>query len=134
MDIYFVEEEKIYKGHHLVCVFVHDHRCGYIGLPQGHLLENKDYDEIDLEIHGGLTFASNGFHFKKDGYNYYIGFDCAHIYDGYDIETILKHNPNVDIAFYELMNQYDVTTIKTTKFVINELENAVKQLLGEAAQ
>jgi len=131
MEIYFVEKEEIYKSYHIICLFVGNHRCGYIGLLNGHKLENKGYEDIDLEIHGGLTYASNDFPFKKEGYNYYIGFDCAHYDDGYDVEMILKHNPNADVRFYNKMNAYDEITIKTVGFVMEELKNGVNQLMED---
>jgi hypothetical protein len=31
--------------------------CGYVGVPTTHPLHGKSYDEPDLEVHGGLTFA-----------------------------------------------------------------------------
>ena len=32
--------------------------CGYVGVPSGHPLHGKDYDNVSLEAHGGITFAS----------------------------------------------------------------------------
>ena len=69
-------------------IWKHDamgHLCGYLGIPPGHLWYNKHYDEIDADVHGGLTFAG-----KENGGNYsqsypmdiwWIGFDCAHLGD-----------------------------------------------------
>jgi hypothetical protein len=33
------------------------HLCGYIGLPPAHPWHGKWYDDIDAEVHGGLTFC-----------------------------------------------------------------------------
>lgn len=33
--------------------------CGYVGVPEGHPLHGKCYDDIDIEVHGGLTFAGH---------------------------------------------------------------------------
>ena len=30
---------------------------GYVLIPKGHPLHGKDYDEISVSVHGGLTFA-----------------------------------------------------------------------------
>jgi hypothetical protein len=35
------------------------HLCGYIGLPKAHPWHGKDYDDIDAEVHGGLTYAGS---------------------------------------------------------------------------
>lgn len=31
---------------------------GYVLLPEGHEYHGKDYDDIPVEVHGGLTFAT----------------------------------------------------------------------------
>ena len=44
---------------------------GYVQLPDGHPWRGLDYDNIDVEVHGGLTYASGD----------WIGFDCLHCGD-----------------------------------------------------
>lgn len=59
------------------------HLCGYVGLPAGHPLHGKGYDEdgVPDEVHGGWTYAADHAPFEKpDGY-WYFGFDCAHAGD-----------------------------------------------------
>jgi hypothetical protein len=31
--------------------------CGYVGVDASHPLHRQDYDKVDVEVHGGLTFA-----------------------------------------------------------------------------
>jgi len=31
--------------------------CGYVGVPEGRPCHGKEYDTVDVECHGGLTFA-----------------------------------------------------------------------------
>lgn len=63
--------------------------CGYVGVPKTHPSFEKDYDHVDVEVHGGLTFAdhchagvdeSRGICHKADGddHVWWLGFDCAH--------------------------------------------------------
>jgi hypothetical protein len=52
------------------------HLNGYVTLPKGHPWEDHEYDDIDVEVHGGLTFGQR----DKDGITL-IGFDAAHLYD-----------------------------------------------------
>lgn len=53
-------------------------RCGYVQIPSGHPWFKKHYHNIDVDVHGGLTFSD-----WLDG-NYWIGFDCAHYNDAQD--------------------------------------------------
>lgn len=61
-------------------------RCGYVKVTPGHPWFGRNYDEIDADVHGGLTFsepdkpcAAGG---PDDGY--WFGFDCAHHNDAED--------------------------------------------------
>jgi len=55
--------------------------CAYLGIPLNHTLAYKDYDDVDLDVHGGLTFAGSG----EDGYRpkgyWWFGWDYAHSND-----------------------------------------------------
>lgn len=58
---------------------------GYVLLPPDHLYYNIDYDDIPVDVYGGLTFSNyvseSGFKHKIDEkyHNYWcIGFDTAH--------------------------------------------------------
>jgi hypothetical protein len=31
--------------------------CGYVGVAEGHPDFQKDYDDVDVDVHGSLTFA-----------------------------------------------------------------------------
>lgn len=64
------------------------HWCGYVGIPPGHPYYEKNYDDVPVEIHGGLTYASqcNGHvcHVAMPGepeHVWWLGFDCAHLGD-----------------------------------------------------
>lgn len=56
------------------------HLCGYVYIPKSHPLWGKGYYElyeidIDIDVHGGLTFAG------QSGDEWVFGFDCAHYGD-----------------------------------------------------
>jgi hypothetical protein len=66
----------------------HGHLCGYVAIPPGHPWHGKAYDEIDADVHGGLTYADacNGVvcHAPKPGEPddvWWLGFDAAHFGD-----------------------------------------------------
>jgi|ERR1700722_19801912 len=61
---------------------------GYVIIPQGHFLHGKDYDSIDVEVHGGLTFSEKASDCKdwtdlseEDKEGWIVGFDTAHLGD-----------------------------------------------------
>ena len=51
------------------------HPTAYIKLNENHPLYNKHYNDIDIDVHGGLTYSEMG----DDGY--WIGWDYAHCDD-----------------------------------------------------
>lgn len=75
----------------LHCLIVRSHMgnlCGYVGVPRNHPAYKKDYDSIDVNVHGGLTYASrcagNICHIVEPGEDddvWWLGFDCAHYMD-----------------------------------------------------
>ena len=71
--------------------------CGYVGVTEGHPFFQRNYSDLDLEAHGGLTFASSCMH-ERPGIGkerlvchipedeesdnvWWLGFDCAHYMD-----------------------------------------------------
>lgn len=64
------------------------HPTAYIRIPEEHKDYKKDYNDIDLSVHGGLTYARNHLWIsenqKIDGW--FVGWDYAHWgdYAGYE--------------------------------------------------
>lgn len=75
-----VEKEWEHAG--LKCAVVlareHGHRCGYVRVPPSHSMHGKDYDDVSVNVHGGLTFANLEPCAHDDGTGWWLGFDCAH--------------------------------------------------------
>lgn len=76
----------------LPCLMVrHDglgHWCGYAAVPPGHPMHGKGYDDVDVQVHGGLTYANacqgDICHVPAPGEPdnvWWFGFDCAHLWD-----------------------------------------------------
>lgn len=68
--------------------------CGYVAVEPGHPMHGKDYDEVPVTVHGGLTFADSCnesgpveqsvCHVPEPGKPsdvWWFGFDCAHYDD-----------------------------------------------------
>lgn len=91
-----LEQKFDYKGYPCVVLFMPGaYRCGYVGLPKGHKLSRKSVDDLyDLDCHGGVTYSEPHLFGNKDKENWWIGFDCAHYHDGYDIEAEKRYFGN----------------------------------------
>ena len=66
--------------------------CGYVGVSANNPVHGKSYDDVDADVHGGLTYAApcdgdeeRGIcHRPEPGEPddlWWFGFDCAHCYD-----------------------------------------------------
>lgn len=54
---------------------------GYVGVQPGHPTYGNGYDDMDIEVHGGLTFASEGDGKRWAKGRWWFGFDTAHSCD-----------------------------------------------------
>lgn len=57
-------------------------RCGYARVPEGHPFFRKGWDDIGIDVHGGITYAEYG----TEKTEWWLGFDCAHNGDAPDPE------------------------------------------------
>lgn len=70
------------------------HWCGYVGVTEGHPAFERFYEDVDVSVHGGLTFAracdetapegTGVCHIPEPGrpdHVWWLGFDCAHFQD-----------------------------------------------------
>jgi hypothetical protein len=56
--------------------------CGYVCIPEGHKWYDKKDDDIPIECHGGLTFASKLHVKESSNYDKFaVGVDYMHAYD-----------------------------------------------------
>lgn len=68
--------------------------CGYAGVLPGHPFHGKSYDDVDVDVHGRLTFAAGCQHPEDESTGvchipepgtpdevWWFGFDCAHCFD-----------------------------------------------------
>lgn len=65
------------------------HPCAYIMIPKNNKYFEKDYEEIDIDVHGGLTYSDKYLPFEiknSETKCWYIGWDYAHFgdYAGYE--------------------------------------------------
>lgn len=72
--------------------------CGYIFIPLDHPWKEKKYDEIEANVHGGITY------FERKYETWKVGFDCAHSHD------ILP-------SMISIMNEIKEEVIKLVEFI-----------------
>jgi len=64
------------------------YRCGYVRVPAGHPWHGREYDDLDVYVHGGLTFSAPDADCGRGGGDnaWWVGFDCGHAGDAPDPE------------------------------------------------
>lgn len=103
--------------------------CGYVGVPKGHRLYEKNYDYEDFEVHGGLTFSDKCMDTSDESIGichpetgcanknvWWLGFDCLHFDD---------FAPSCDFGFNE-------GVYRNFSYVKKEVESLAEQLKGAA--
>lgn len=85
---------------------------GYVLIPENHPLHGKDYEEIDVIVHGGLTFSklvdsgmieSWGLDTEDEG-KWCVGFDTAHFGDTLSKWSKERVQTEADLLKEQLLN------------------------------
>jgi hypothetical protein len=66
-------DKGIYRGYEYEILSYGTHPCAYVTLPAEHPCVDKDYDDIYVHVHGGLTYK----------HGHVVGWDYAHAGDKY---------------------------------------------------
>lgn len=118
----------------LTCIAVRNetlgHWCGYVGVPPMSPNESKHYDQIDVDVHGGLTFSGpcqddpeHGIcHVPEPGqpeHLFWFGFDCAHCNDLVPYMLILQRKMGHE-------NRWD--SYRDLNYVRQQTEHLARQL------
>lgn len=111
------------------------HWCGYVGVTKSHPAFGKGYDDVDVDIHGGLTFAEKCSHGDEataichrveageDDDVWWFGFDCAHAFDL--VPGMAARIANRNLGFPMRDDVY-----RTQEYVVAEVERLAKQLFA----
>ena len=75
--------DKKHNGYRYIILSLGTHPTAYIEIPKGHRLNGQDYDDIDINVHGGLTYTRHEL-MGIPSDNWYIGWDYAHVGDYYE--------------------------------------------------
>ena len=78
-----------FKNYNYYILSLGTHPTAYVEIPKGNKIYEKDYKEIDLEVHGGLTYSRDFLWISKEKklQGWFIGWDYAHYgdYVGYEL-------------------------------------------------
>ena len=109
--------------------------CGYVGVPEGHPDFKRDYNDVPVSVHGGLTYADlcqenpdpcEGIcHVPYEGrpdHVWWLGFDCAHAGD---------LSPRFDRRLPSLL---EYNTYRTLDYVKAECAQLARQLKDRETQ
>ena len=99
----------------IVVAISRGHRCGYVQLPDNHPCSGKDCDDLEINVHGGVTYSEGNV----------FGFDCAHSMDAQDVTIMDDDHKKLYSKYPEYLTK--VGTVKTTEFCIAECESMAKQ-------
>lgn len=98
---------------------LYSHRCGYVKIPKEFSLYKSDYGSLNINCHGGLTFAGEIPIIYIEDKDWWVGFDCLHYEDEY-----INHEKIGKLNF--LCHGY----VKSKEFVISECENLASQIVN----
>ena len=137
-----LESRFDYKGFPCAVLFMSGcYRCGYVGIPKDNKWYKKDMGEIPVDCHGGITYADSKLYHQNDKDKWWIGFDCAHCFDGYDLETAEKYFGSDEKweKQFSLMRDYYITMneehrAQTLEDCKEECRQIVEQLLKESEE
>ena len=98
------------------------HRCGYVTLPDGHPCNGKDYNDLAIQVHCGLTYGGGAT----------FGFDCAHYCDKPDMNLMSESFKQAYEKFGKpeyvcYLDHSYFPTVKTLDFCIEQCESMAAQ-------
>lgn len=132
---YVIEKQWVTEEGYLAAVVLSDkgHRCGYVGITNSHKFFNKDYFDLDINVHGGLTYSKIASTYPSPDFKglCVFGFDAGHAWDRLDFEALqlykLTQEQKDHIEFLKKC-QISNSSLKTLDYMIDECNNLSKQL------
>lgn len=82
--------------------------CGYVGVSSEHPTYGKNYGDVDVDVHGGLTFSSKCLPTEDKAHGichvdpenddvWWLGFDCGHAWDF--VPGMAKYHKEFNLQF-----------------------------------
>lgn len=138
---FYEEKSDTYKNHkYIVRLLRTGHRCGYIMLNNPFVFRkiekfyNENFYVSGIDVHGGITFVKyNATSHYLPGQKW-IGFDCCHLEDLWDLKSAKKH---FDLSKEELEGMSNAgkkklcphAEIRSTSFVEENCKKVIESLI-----
>ena len=112
-------DSGIYKNYNYYILSLGTHPTAYIEIPKDNKIYKKDYSEIDLYVHGGLTYSRNFLWISEEKKleGWFIGWDYAHYGDYLGYELMFPENLRIKEE-----------KKWTTEEILEEVKDAISQL------
>jgi len=91
---------------------------GYVQLPSNHPFYSTSYEDIPVDVHGGLTYSENGV----------VGFDTGHFYDRWSEEEISRFGGKYNDELYINTDTKTSSVSWTMEALIDETKHLAVQL------
>ena len=91
-------------------------RCGYIRVLRVHPWFGIDHDNLDADVHGGLTYSGFGAGVEGE-HEWWLGFDCAHLGDA----------PDPSLPHRSILSGWDDGVVRTQEYVEAQCRSLIDQ-------
>lgn len=107
-----------YKGYEFVILNLGTHPTAYVKVPIAHQFHGKNYENVEIEVHGGLTYSDSTLRIRNDDLKgWWFGWDYAHFGDYLGYEEIYLKEFNSNAKKW------------TTKEIYEDVKDVINQLL-----
>lgn len=103
-------------------------RCGYVAVPKGATTYGEHYDDVQVDVHGGLTFSERGDTYPVEADDvWWFGYDCAHYGDARD-PTLMspKYKEMYDKGMFGSI--FDDGVVRSLEYCVEQCESLASQL------
>ncbi len=108
-----------YKGYEFYIMNLGTFPTAYVNVRENYLLNKKDYDEINIDVHGGLTYSEKYLCVDDDVVNgWFIGWDYAHCDDYIGLEMVTPEEFRTDGKKW------------TTEEIYEDVKNVIEQCIN----
>lgn len=112
----------IYDNYEYIILNLHSHPCAYVCLKSDDIFNQKHYDDIPIETHGGLTFAEPTLYHIEQYSDKYKCVVNTSISRDWIIGWDYNHYGDYNSIFHEIGHKY------TTKEMLEDVHDVIRQL------